>query len=80
VWNLTDSEHTDGRTRFCILKGGSAWRSEGSEWYIDGGEQSSDISVKLLVAGAGVSRSSSIGFRCAADLAPDAHSDDAENV
>ncbi|WP_308283112.1 SUMF1/EgtB/PvdO family nonheme iron enzyme [Pseudonocardia nigra] len=72
VWNLTESEHTDGRTRFCILKGGSAWRSEGSDWYIDGGEQPPDVSVKFLLAGAGVGRSSSIGFRCAVDLTPTA--------
>lgn len=80
VWNLTDSEHTDGRTRFCILKGGSAWRSEGSDWYFDGGEQPADVSVKLLLAGAGVTRSSSIGFRCSADLALDAHSHDTEDT
>lgn len=80
VWNFTDSEHTDGRTRFCILKGGSAWRKEGSDWYFDGGEQPPDVSVKLLLAGAGVSRSSSIGFRCAADLPPSVHGDDAEDT
>ncbi|HYH28855.1 MAG TPA: SUMF1/EgtB/PvdO family nonheme iron enzyme [Pseudonocardia sp.] len=72
VWNLTESEHTDGRTRFCILKGGSDWRSEGSEWYFDGGEQPADVAVKLLLAGAGVGRSSSVGFRCAVDLVPHA--------
>ncbi|SCG70605.1 SUMF1/EgtB/PvdO family nonheme iron enzyme [Micromonospora inositola] len=68
VWNLTESEHSDGRTRFVILKGGCAYRAEGSDWYLDGGPQPPDVSVKLLLTGAGLTRSDSIGFRCAADL------------
>ncbi|MFI9554162.1 SUMF1/EgtB/PvdO family nonheme iron enzyme [Nonomuraea endophytica] len=70
VWNLTESEHTDGRTRFCILKGGSAYVPEGSDWYFDGGPQPADVSAKLLLLGAGLTRSPSIGFRLAVDLPP----------
>ena len=29
VWNWTESEHSDGRTRFAILKGGSDWKAAG---------------------------------------------------
>ena len=29
----------DGVTRFAILKGGADWKAEGSDWYVDGGEQ-----------------------------------------
>jgi len=72
VWNWTQSEHTDGRTRFAILKGGAAFRAAGSDWYFDGGPQPPEFSVKLLLMGAGLTRSSSIGFRCAVDL-PDVH-------
>lgn len=68
VWNLTESEHTDGRTRFVILKGGSAHRAEGSMWYFDGGPQPPEVSIKLLLMGLGMDRSSSIGFRIAVDL------------
>jgi formylglycine-generating enzyme required for sulfatase activity len=68
VWNWTESEHSDGRTRFAILKGGAAFRASGSDWYLDGGPQPPDVSVKLLLMGAGMSRSPSIGFRCAVDL------------
>ncbi|MEJ3749340.1 SUMF1/EgtB/PvdO family nonheme iron enzyme [Actinomycetes bacterium KLBMP 9797] len=68
VWELTESEHTDGRTRFCILKGGADFRAEGSDWYFDGGPQPPEASVKLLIAGAGLTRSPNIGFRCAQDL------------
>jgi sulfatase modifying factor 1 len=67
VWNWTESEHTDGRTRFAILKGGSAWRAEGSDWYVDGGPQEPRYSLKLLLMGP-LSRSSRIGFRLAVDL------------
>ncbi|NEE00953.1 formylglycine-generating enzyme family protein [Phytoactinopolyspora halotolerans] len=69
VWNLTESEHTDGRTRFLILKGGSGWRADGSDWYFDGGVRAPDFSVKYLRCGAGLDRSPSVGFRCAVDLA-----------
>jgi formylglycine-generating enzyme required for sulfatase activity len=65
VWNLTESEHTDGRSRFCILKGGAGYVREGSDWYFDGGPKPPDVSAKYLVAGAGLFRSPSIGFRCA---------------
>lgn len=68
VWNWTESEHRDGRTRFAIVKGGCAWRAEGSDWYVDGGPQDPSYSLKLLLTGAGVSGSSSIGFRLAVDL------------
>jgi hypothetical protein len=70
VWNLTESEHSDGRTRFSILKGGCAFRATGSDWYLDGGPQPPEVSVKLLQLGAGLTRSPSLGFRCAADLPP----------
>jgi sulfatase modifying factor 1 len=68
VWNWTESEHSDGRTRFSILKGGSAFVAEGSVWYTDGGPQPPEVSLKFLRAGPSIERSSAIGFRCAADL------------
>ncbi|MGO4104444.1 SUMF1/EgtB/PvdO family nonheme iron enzyme [Leifsonia sp. YAF41] len=70
VWNLTESEHSDGVTRFVMLKGGSDHQSLGSDWYVDGGPKSADFSLKLLVAGLGIERSSNIGFRLAWDQAP----------
>jgi sulfatase-modifying factor enzyme 1 len=69
VWNLTESEHRDGRVRFLILKGGSAYHAAGSDWYFDGGIQGPDFSAKLVLPGAGLARSSQIGFRCAVTLA-----------
>jgi sulfatase modifying factor 1 len=66
VWNWTESEHRDGRTRFAILKGGSGFRAEGSDWYVDGGEQEPAYSLQLLLTGIAGSRW--IGFRLAVDL------------
>jgi sulfatase modifying factor 1 len=67
VWNWTESEHTDGRTRFAIVKGGSAFRAEGSDWYVDGGPQPPEFSLQYLLAGP-LQRSPQIGFRLAVDL------------
>src|ERR1700693_31579 len=63
LWNWTESEHRDGRTRFAILKGGSDHIVAGSEWYIDGGDVRPERSLKLLLVGGGLQRSASIGFR-----------------
>ncbi|MGC4938120.1 SUMF1/EgtB/PvdO family nonheme iron enzyme [Kribbella sp. DT2] len=65
VWNWTESEHRDGRSRFAILKGGSFYRAEGSDWYADGGPQEPEVSFKLVLTGGGLDRSETIGFRCA---------------
>jgi hypothetical protein len=68
VWNWTESEHSDGITRFAILKGGCATAASGSEWYFDGGPRPPEFSAKLLLAGLGVDRSPVVGFRLAWDL------------
>jgi hypothetical protein len=65
VWNWTESEHTDGVTRFVMLKGGSDHESTGSDWYVDGGPREASFSLKFLLPGLGVDRSPSIGFRLA---------------
>ncbi|MDO8359415.1 MAG: formylglycine-generating enzyme family protein [Devosia sp.] len=68
VWNLTESEHCDGRSRFHILKGGCAPLASPSDWYVESGPLPAERSVKILQCGAGLNRSPQIGFRCAADL------------
>jgi hypothetical protein len=65
VWNWTESEHSDGRTRFVMLKGGSDYAADGSEWYVEGGVKAPDYTVKLLLPGLGLARSATVGFRCA---------------
>lgn len=66
----TESEHSDGRTRWSILKGGTDFVVEGSGWYLPGGAGQPEFSVKLLLCGGGLARSSQTGFRVAVDLEP----------
>ncbi|WP_144440439.1 formylglycine-generating enzyme family protein [Limnochorda pilosa] len=68
VWEWTESERTNGRTRFCIVKGGSYHRACGSEWYADGGPQPSSFSAKFLLMWPGMDRCATVGFRCAVDV------------
>jgi len=67
TWEWTESERSDGRTRFCLLKGGSYYRAKGSDWYADGGPQPCDFAAKFLLMSPGLDRCSTIGFRCAVD-------------
>lgn len=67
-WEWTESERSDGRTRFCILKGGSDWRAGGSYWYADGGPQEPAFGAKYLLQWPGQDRAATIGFRCVLPL------------
>lgn len=69
TWEWTESERTDGRTRFCLLKGGSFYRAQGSGWYFDGGPQANPYAAKFLLMWPGLDRCATIGFRCVVDLA-----------
>jgi len=71
VWEWTESEHTNGRTRFCIIRGGSSYEPEGSQWYADGGPVPANFAAKFLLVWPGLDRCSTIGFRCVVDLASD---------
>ncbi|HUB70520.1 MAG TPA: SUMF1/EgtB/PvdO family nonheme iron enzyme [Acidimicrobiales bacterium] len=66
VWEWTQPLHSDGHTRYCVLKGGSSYLATGSDWYADSGPQSPDWRAKFISYWPGLDRSSTIGFRCAA--------------
>lgn len=68
VWNWTESEHEDGHTTFSLLKGGTAHKTEGSDWYTESGPQKPDWTMKLIHFWPAMDRSEVIGFRCACDL------------
>jgi formylglycine-generating enzyme required for sulfatase activity len=68
VWELTESEHSDGRNRFVMLKGGSYYRAEGSMWYFDGGARPNRHAAKMLLFWPGLDRCATVGFRCVVDL------------
>ncbi|MCZ7635587.1 MAG: formylglycine-generating enzyme family protein [Verrucomicrobia bacterium] len=65
VWEWTESERRDGRTRSAILRGGSFYRRGGSAWYFDEGPQPVTFAAKLLLHWPGLDRCANIGFRCA---------------
>jgi hypothetical protein len=69
VWELTESERSDGHTRYVLLKGGCHYQGQGSFWLFDGGARASDWVVKQILLWDGWDRCATIGFRCAIDLA-----------
>ena len=68
VWEWTESERSDGRTRFCIIRGGSFFKAEGSSWYADGGPQPCNFGAKFILMWPGLDRCATIGFRCVVDV------------
>lgn len=69
VWEMTESERTDGHTRYQILKGGCWYQVDNSFWLFDTGARAADWGAKLILLCDGWDRCSTIGFRCAVDLA-----------
>lgn len=68
TWEWTESQRSDGRSRFCIIRGGSYFAAKGSNWYVDGGPQPTDYATKFLLMWPGLDRCGTIGFRCVVDL------------
>ena len=68
VWQWTESRRGDGRTRFCIIRGGAFFAAKGSNWYADGGPRPANFAAKFLLMWPGLDRCGTIGFRCAATL------------
>jgi len=66
VWQWTD-EYTDLHTRSAILKGGSYYHPQSSDWYFPQAYELNKYAKYLLMA-PGKDRSGTIGFRCAADI------------
>ena len=69
VWEWTESERSDGRTRFCIIRGVSFFKAEGSRWYTDGVPQPCNFGAKFILMWPGLDRCATIGFRCVVDVA-----------
>ena len=70
VWQWTEGVHTEGRTRFCLIRGGSYFNPgpNASLWYVNGGPRPASFSTKFLLMWPGLDRCATIGFRCVADL------------
>ncbi len=68
LWTWTEREGSDGRTRFCILKGGSDFEATGTAWYADGGPKRPEFAARYLLLWPGLDRCGTIGFRTVVDL------------
>jgi len=68
TWEWTESERSDGHSQYVIIKGGSWFKADGSEWYVRGGPQPAGRSTKFILFWPGLDRSSTIGFRCVVDV------------
>jgi formylglycine-generating enzyme required for sulfatase activity len=68
TWELTESEHTDGHTRFVLLRGGIFLPPGESEWLVARGARPNDSHAKYLLLSDGLDRSETISFRTVADL------------
>jgi formylglycine-generating enzyme required for sulfatase activity len=63
AWELTESEHTDGHTRFVMLRGGVFLPPGQSEWLPARGARPNDSHVKYLLLSDGLDRSETVSFR-----------------
>jgi formylglycine-generating enzyme required for sulfatase activity len=68
AWELTDSEHTDGHTRFVMLRGGSYLPPGESEWLVARGVRPNDSHAKYILLADGLDRSEAVSFRTVIDL------------
>jgi gamma-glutamyl hercynylcysteine S-oxide synthase len=67
IWQWTD-EYVDEHTRAAILRGGSNYRPQGSNWYFPPAHRN-DQHGKLLLMAPGKDRAGTLGFRCVKDIA-----------
>jgi formylglycine-generating enzyme required for sulfatase activity len=63
AWELTESEHTDGHTRFVLLRGGVFLPQGASEWLVARGVRPNDSHAKYLLLSDGLDRGEAISFR-----------------
>jgi formylglycine-generating enzyme required for sulfatase activity len=67
AWELTESERTDGHTRFVMLRGGSYLPPRQSEWLVERGARPNDSHAKYILLADGLDRSEAISFRTVRD-------------
>jgi formylglycine-generating enzyme required for sulfatase activity len=68
TWELTESEYTDGHTRFVMLRGGVFLPPGESEWLVARGVRPNDSHAKYILLADGLDRSESVSFRTVVDL------------
>jgi gamma-glutamyl hercynylcysteine S-oxide synthase len=63
AWELTESEHADGHTRFVMLRGGVFLPPGQSAWLVARGPRPNDSHAKYILMSDGVDRSATVSFR-----------------
>jgi sulfatase-modifying factor enzyme 1 len=69
AWELTESEHTDGHSRFVMLRGGAPLPPRTSEWLVERGKVPRDSHAKYVLLADVLDRSEALSFRTVVDLA-----------
>ncbi len=67
VWQMTNDVYDNGAYRFNIIKGGSYFQPQGSQWYITGGPLPVYHTQQLLMISPSLDRNATVGFRCVMD-------------
>lgn len=67
AWELTESEHDDGHTRFVLLRGGVFLAPDASEWVVGRGPRPNDHHAKYILMSDGLDRSATVSFRTVVD-------------
>lgn len=67
AWELTESEHDDGHTRFVLLRGGVFLGPDPSEWVVERGARPNDHHAKYILMSDGLDRSATVSFRTVVD-------------
>jgi iron(II)-dependent oxidoreductase len=63
AWELTESEHTDGHTRFVMLRGGVFLPPGSIEWLPPRGARPNDFHAKYILLSDSLDRSEAVSFR-----------------
>lgn len=67
IWQMTDDVYDNGVYRYGIIRGGSFYAPETSEWYVKSGPLAVDRVQILLLVAPGLDRVATVGFRCVKD-------------
>lgn len=67
IWQMMDDVYDNGVYRYGIIRGGSFYAPETSEWYVKSGPLAVDRVQILLLVAPGLDRVATVGFRCVKD-------------
>lgn len=68
VWQMTNDMYFNGSYYFMVIRGGSFYDPESSQWYVKGGPQPLDMTQIMLMVSQGFDRNATLGFRCVKDI------------